>query len=211
MIFKKHKVIQYFTNNPDVKAACVERFNRTLKTKMYKYFTHYNTRRYVDVSPKLLNSYNNAIHSTIKIAPANVKPENVLTVWQNMQKSSKQSPLRRRVKFKIGDYVRISREKMGFEKGYENNFSEEIFKIVKILQRQPTVFVLQDLDGEDIEGTFYAQELQKVRRVHSKLFKINKILASKGKGRSRKVLVNWRGYPAKFNSWLSASELKTLR
>jgi len=66
----------YTSKNDDLKASVVERFNRTLKTKMCRYFTHVNTRRYVDVLDDLLHSCNNTYHLSIEMAPAEVGPHN---------------------------------------------------------------------------------------------------------------------------------------
>jgi hypothetical protein len=64
-MLKRHDVKFYTSENEDIKAVVVERFNRTLKSKMYRYFTHTNTRRYVDVLLDLLNSYNRTYHRSI--------------------------------------------------------------------------------------------------------------------------------------------------
>ena len=66
----------YTSENEDLKASVVERFNRTLKTKMYRYFTHANTRRYVDVLDDIVHSYNNTYHRSIGMAPVEVGPYN---------------------------------------------------------------------------------------------------------------------------------------
>lgn len=206
---KKQDIHYYTTNNPDIKASIVERFNRTLKARMWRYFTYYSSYRYVDVLPQLLHAYNHRVHRSIKMAPADVNDGNILQVWRTLYASPTSSTTTKvqTPKFKVGDTVRISREKMIFEKGYEKNWSEEIFNIVQVIKRKPVVYRLKDLQGEPIEGTFYEKELQRVRVEPSSEFKIDKILDAKGKGVSRKVLVSWKGYPAKFNSWILASQL----
>ena len=118
---KRQGVDFHTTHNPDIKGAVIERFNRTLKTKMYKYFTKNNTYRYLDVINNLLTSYNNSVHSTISMAPSKVSPSNVYSVWQNV--NSLGAKIRHgRVKFKVGDIVRITKEKLAFAKGYEQTF-----------------------------------------------------------------------------------------
>ena len=72
----RRRGIKFYTSeNEDLKAAVVERFNRTLKTKMFRYFTHVNTRRYLDVLDDLLHSYNNTHHRSIGMAPSEVNAE----------------------------------------------------------------------------------------------------------------------------------------
>lgn len=199
----------YTTNNPDIKASIVERFNQTLKSKMFKFLHYKNTKRYVDALAHLLESYNNSVHSTTKYAPSKINEKNILEVWRNIYKDhefiSNKTP-----KFKIGDKVRISREKNIFEKGYVGNFSEEIFTIHNILMRNPIVYTIKDYNSELITGTFYEDELQKVILNDESLFKVDKILDTRGKGNSRVHLVRWLGYPSKFDSWVRASDLVSI-
>lgn len=209
IFLKKNKVFYYNSNNPDTKACFAERFNRTLKSQMWKYFTHKLTKRYVEVLPSLVLSYNNRVHSSIKMAPSNVNDSNILEVWNNLYKKKKKFKMAK-PKFSIGNMVRISKEKMIFTKGYEQKWSTEIFKIKKVLNRERFVYVLEDLTDEEIQGTFYEPELTRVRVKDSQMYKINQILRSRGKGVSKQVYVSWVGYPDKFNSWIAASQVKDL-
>ena len=164
-LFKRHGVNYYTTNNPDVKAAVIERFNRTLKTKMFKYFTHKNTHRYVDMLQNFVDGYNATVHRTIKMAPKDVNDDNILTVYYNAYHDKRNIKPPKQI-YKVGNYVRISKYKHVFEKGYENNWSEEIFKITNVIKRIPIVYKISDLLDEPIVGTFYHQELHTA----SKLF-----------------------------------------
>ena len=108
-------------------------------------------------------------------------------------------------KFKIGDKVRISKIKRKFEKGYLPNYSKEIFTISKKeiftiskkVPRDPAVFKLRDYEGEELKGTFYDKELQKVIK-HDDIYEVEKILKKQGKGKNVQYLVKWSGYPDKF-------------
>uniref|UniRef100_A0A1Y1N5I8 Integrase catalytic domain-containing protein n=1 Tax=Photinus pyralis TaxID=7054 RepID=A0A1Y1N5I8_PHOPY len=206
--FKKYNINYYVTHNPDVKACIIERLNRTLKTKMHRYFTYKNTFKYVDVLQDLVSAYNKSYHSSIKMAPDDVNEENILKVWQNLY--AKGFGKETRPIYKVGQHVRITRTKYHFEKGYESNFSQEVFKIIKVIKRRPPVYRIVDLSGEDIEGTFYEEELQAVTIDEDTVFKIDEILEEKGRGKNKKYLVKWRGYSDKFNSWISAAELKNI-
>lgn len=192
----------------------MERFNRTLKERMFRYFTYKNTKRYIDILQRLVESYNNSIHSTIKMKPAAVTLENAEKARKNMLKKSLRRQIeRKKPKYKVDQYVRISRERHVFEKGYEKGWSEEIFKIVKVKRRQKLfIYELCDLEGEKIEGFFYPEELSRVHseRVSGEEYKINEILKTRGKGSRKEYFVSWLGYPDKFNSWILASELKNL-
>lgn len=203
--FLKNNDVNFFTTkNPDVKASVIERWNRTIKTKMWRYLTFKNTYRYVDVLENLVETYNNTTHSTIKMAPEEVSDKNVLQVWQNLYRKNM---TKERSKFKLGDFVRISKERKTFEKGYHSKWSEEVFKIIKVIKHPRPVYQLQDLNKKSIDGYFYEPEIQKVGVKSQQAFKIDKILHTKGKGRSKQYFVKWKGYPSEFNSWVSASQL----
>lgn len=203
---KSVNIYHRVARNPDVKAAIVERFNRTLKEKMWRYFSYKNTNRYIDVLQDLVKSYNDSNHSTIKMAPASVTIYNALEAKKNMD--SRYKTVDRIAKYRVGDLVRISRTKGTFEKGYLANFSEEIFKIKRILKHtKPQVYEIEDLAGETIDGIFYEEELAVIEKDLQDNFKIDKILKTKGSGRNKRYFVSWVGYPSKFNSWVQASDL----
>lgn len=206
---KENDVHFYHTHNPDIKACIVERFNRTLKSKMWRYFTMKNTYRYVSVLPKLMYAYNHTRHRSIRMAPSEVHDGNVREVWYNL---NGMSLAKKKIipKFKIEDFVRISKEKIKFDKSYDQGWSEEIFKIKFVIPRQPVVYRIEDLHQEEIEGTFYEKELQKVTYQNKSDFKIDKIVETKGKGIRKKVLVKWKGYPSKFNSWVLWSDISKI-
>ena len=114
---KRQGVSFHMTHNPDIKGAVIERFNKSLKTRMYKYFTKNNTYRYLDVINKLLTGYNNSVHSTIDMPPSKVNPSNIYSVWKRMNSLWAKIP-QGYVKYKVGDFVRITKEKVKFPKGY---------------------------------------------------------------------------------------------
>lgn len=111
------------------------------------------------------------------------------------------SPLRRKPKFKINDFVRISKYKHVFAKGYTPNWTTEIFKIKRVQQTNPVTYLLIDLEGCDIKGSVYAEELQLVKDPN--LYLVEKILRQK----SDKVFVKWLGLDASQNSWIDKNDI----
>lgn len=217
--FLKENDIRFrVVRNPDVKVAIVERFNRTLKERMWRYFTHKNTRRYFDVLQDIVRAYNHTRHSSTRMQPATVTRENARIARENITrrwpKGKVSSEKRgRKVKFRVGDFVRISSAKAAFEKGYEARWSEEIFRIHRVLVwRKPPVYELADLAGEVVDGIFYEQELARVEKnLQEEQFIVDRVIKSRGRGANKQVLVSWRGYPSKFDSWIAASDLISLR
>ena len=197
--------IKHFSTGNDTKASIIERFNRTLKTKMWRYLTAVNSRKYLPVLQQLVNAYNNATHRSIKMPPNKVNKENEKIVFNNLYKGKPHTPCK--FKYNVGDTVRISKQRGVFRKGYEQTYTDEFFKIVECIPRSPPVYKLQDIVGEDINGTFYSQELQKVIIDKAKVFKIEKILKTKKQKGMTMCLVSWRGWPDKYDSWVPKNEI----
>ena len=206
----KNNDIQFrVARSPDTKAAVAERLVRTIKERMWRFFTYSKTYRYIDVLQKIIESYNNSKHSAIKMTPASVTLFNAATARKNLNHRYRQNASRS-PRFKVGDLVRVSRTRTAFAKGYEGGWSEEIFKIKRISEsRPPHVYILKDLADEEIDGFFYEEELSRVKKdMNEALWEIDEILKTKGKGRSKKHFVRWKGYPESFNSWVNADDIK---
>ena len=206
--FLRDKNIHFFTTNSGLKASVVKRYNRTLKNKMYRYFTAKNTLRYIDVLPKLVSSYNKTCHRSIKMAPTQVTKKNEAKVWDILYGEDKQK--RVRYKFAVGDRVRISKVKRMFENSFLPNFTEEIFTIYKRMTRRVPVYKLKDDAGEILEGTFSEPELQKIVK-NDDVYRVEKILRKRKRNGAVEYLVKWKGYEdPKFNSWVSERDISKL-
>jgi hypothetical protein len=117
----------------------------------------------------------------------------------------------REAKFRVGQHVRISKEKMKFAKAAKHNFSTEIFRIVKVIHRRPrVVYELEDLNRTPIDGQFYPDELTPVRITSRTTYKINKILDKRVGCGIPEVLVSWQGYGPEFDSWIPAASVKNI-
>lgn len=205
---KKHGIRHFVTYN-ETKAQIVERFNRTLKQLMWRMFTTSSSYHYLDKLDSLVNdNYNRSVHRSIKMKPADVTVFNAQDAWRTLY--SKQTPSKK-YKFNVGDQVKISKYKKVFEKGYLPSWTEETFTIAQRLPRNPPVYRLKEANGDLIQGTFYETELQRVVEKSNHLFRIEKILKRRGKGRKKEVLVHWKGWPKSYDSWLPASQLVSLQ
>ena len=201
---EKHKIKIYILNS-EMKAAVVERFNRTLKEKMWRYFTHKQSYRYLGVLSDLVFSYNNSFHRTIKTSPSQVTKTNEDQIWQTIYGHGKQEPSEKPIKFKfkVGDLVRISKAKTIFEKGYTANWTRELFKIYECLPRSPPVYKIIDTHPtkpEVIQGVFYEENLQKVSKNDDILY-VETILKKRVVRGKKEAYIKWLGYPEKYNSW----------
>lgn len=165
------KIKQQFPQTTSLfKCAVVESFNKTLKNKMFRYFTTrgVNYRRYIDVLQSLVHSYNSTTHSTIAMRPIDVRPADVPKIYSHTHRKHRND---RRVlkvtlpKFRVDDYVRVIKKKSAFDGGYQEKWGREVFIVTKIINKAPyRLYTLRDLKNHDIDGKFYAQELQKVSK-----------------------------------------------
>jgi len=201
--FKQNGIKQYVTQNEDIKAAVVERFNRTLKGLMYRWFTYKNTRRYVEVLPKLLKNYNNTWHSSIKMRPSDVTNEDkVVEVYENLYGPEAKDTPKAPSNLKVGDFVRLLFKPDKFRRGYQPQWTEEVFKIDNIRPHRPyPIYSVRDLNGEPVQGTWYAPELQRI--TEPEMYIIEEVLKTRGRGDRKEYFVSWRGYGPEFNSWVS--------
>ncbi|KAL4083144.1 hypothetical protein QTP88_000802 [Uroleucon formosanum] len=122
---------------------------------MFKEFTSRGSRDWITILPALIDDYNNSMHRTIGMTPAqaDAHPSRV-ALKHDVVKT-------RKIKFHVGDKVRISVYKGVFTKGYLPNWSTEIFTIIKVNKTTPSTFILQDYTGSPIAGGFYAEEIRK--------------------------------------------------
>ena len=151
------------------KFVVAERFIRTLKTRIYKYMTSVSKNVYIDKLDDLVGEYNNTYHRAIRMKSVDVKDNTYIGFKKEV--NDKDS------KFKVGDHIRISKYKNIFAKGYTPNWSEEVFVIKKVKNTVPWTYVINDLNGEEIVGTFYENELQKINK---KELRIEKVIWRKG-------------------------------
>ena len=194
---KENGITLYSTQNVE-KSSVIERFNRTLKSKMFKQFTIQNSTVFTDILPRIVEAYNNTYHSTIKMTPQEASLKKNESIAYLNSYHDEPFPKFKKPSFKEGDKVRISKYRGIFDKSYKGNWSEELFVIYKTQPTIPITYRIKDLLGEDIKGSFYEQELQKADQ---EVYRIEKVL--KKDYRNKRMFVKWKGYPDKFNSWIA--------
>ena len=206
----KNKINFFTSKDETIKCAIVERFNRTLKSRMFKYFTSKGTRNYLPILQDLVKNYNNSYHRSIKMRPIDVTKFNTQKVFENIYgvKSRKQLKNSENPKMKTGDRVRLQYLRKPFDKGYYPNWTDEIFTIEKVQNGDKRiVFKIKDYSGEEIEQKFYPEELQKITE---NLHRIEKVLKRRKRKGIKEVFVKWLNYPESYNSWIKESELTNI-
>ena len=161
----KENDIHWFATENETKAQVVERFNRTLKTRMWKYFTHKGDMKWVKVLSDFLHNYNTTKHRSIGMTPTEASlKKNEKEVYMRLS-PDKDMKVKKKPRFAVDDLVRITVKRGDFRKGYRPNFTRELFRVYAILDTDPITYKLEDLNGEEITGSFYEQEMVKVVQV----------------------------------------------
>lgn len=145
---KAENVILYHNHSP-LKAAMIERFNRSLMTRLQKIFTY--------VLQEVVESYNNSKHRIIGCAPNEVNKYNQMDIWlkSNADILSRKT---QKPKFKVGDIVRIKLVKAAFSKGYTSTYSSELYRIKQVNHSKPITYNISDNSDQKILGIFYAED-----------------------------------------------------
>ena len=206
-LFDEHG-IELFSIKSAYKAVLVERFNRTLKTRLWKYFTANFTEKWTDVLQDAVDAYNHSVHRMIGHKPAEVSAVVVDELRDKMQQRPK--PRRGKDDVRVGDKVRISKVKSVFDKGYLPNWTEEIFTVAEINDKDtPRMYKLKDYAGDIIDGSFYREEIELITK-EDDVFLVEKVIRRQRRQGEMWALVKWLGYPTSMNSWVRQSDLSDL-
>lgn len=220
--FFRSKQIKHFCmfTSPKFHAGMAERANRSIKERLYRYFTERQTQRWVDRIQDIVNAINKSFNSSIGMRPVDVTFKNAENLRAKLnQSAATRNPKRAAARFSVGDQVRIEKHKHTFQKGYLPNFTSEIFTVDKVrkLSTTPITYRIRDSAGELIKGWFYAYDLCRVLQPgreekggvngSDKLYDIDHIIKKRKKGGIEYLFVKWRGFGKQHNSWIPASTL----
>lgn len=202
--------IKFRTTYSEMKCAGVERVNRTIQNKLYKYLTQNDTDRYIDVLPEIMYSYNNTRHRTIQMTPTNAeKKHNHLWVRDKLMTYYTRGK-KRKPKLSIGDIVRIVKLKGKFSRGYKPIRKLDLYIIRDINTRMPIpMYLLKSMKtNQTILGGFYESQLIKVSFSDKADYKVDRILETRIHNGKKQSLVKWTGKHAKYNSWIDTPEME---
>lgn len=200
--------IKAFTTKNETKANYAERVIRTVKTLLYRYFHQNQTYRYVEVLQDLVYNYNNRPHSSLGTkSPAQIDKNNEAIVWKRMYIDSTKRARKRPYKYKLGDKVRISHLKYQFQRDFHQKWTEEFFKVYHRTRKGiNNMYLIKDMLNEQIDGSFYENELQRIDKEDDPVLRIEKVIKRRKKG--KEILVKYMGWPPKFNAWISAENVQ---
>ena len=206
-VLKKHDVKHYSSEDDRTKASIVERFNQTLGSTLYRFMTYRRERRFVDVLQTMIDTYNASPHGRDGLIPSKVSSMNAEDAWLR-----RYEPVRaERAKppsLATGDHVRVALGRGTFARGYDEYWTREVFVVNRVKRtNRPVTYTLKDLMGEDINGSYYEEELQLIDFDPDAQFEIESVLSTRRRRGVTEKLVKWLGYPEKFNQWIPADDI----
>ena len=201
-LVQKLGINHYSTYSP-LKCAIAERAIRTLKTRLERVYTSRGSHRWIDILSDVVRGYNNSYHTSIGMKPDQVNTENEAEVRERLF-----PPIttRFRTVFKVGDNVRITRQKSTFQKGYEQTYSYRIYQVREVQDTKPPTYLIKDFNGDPILGAFYKEELQIVDKSDN-IYPIEKVINSRQTSNGTEYLVKFMGYPDSANTWIPQQDL----
>ena len=139
------------------------------------------------------------------MAPSKVTSSNQEEVWNNLY-AKRLNAKHLNPKFKVNDRVRLNKKFRTFKKGYLPGWTEEVFIVSRFVPGSVVTYKIKEMDDTPLEGTFYSQDLQKVTVSDDDLYRVEKVL----KRKRNKLLVHWKGWPDKYDSWIDKKDVKKL-
>ncbi|KAI1299848.1 putative uncharacterized transposon-derived protein F54H12.3 [Halotydeus destructor] len=185
------------SNNKEIKAAIVERVNRTIKNKLFKIMSLRGTKKYIDVLQAVVDSYNNSKHRSIGMAPNEVTKSNSHIVFKNLYGTDCILNLRRQSNrvFDTPSDARIKLNTTSFDRGFTKSWTDELYSVSKVNNTERPQLHLASTSGEYMKKRFYPEE---VNLITKKYDEIEKVL----KQRDGMKLVKWKNKPKSQNSWI---------
>ena len=179
--YLKDNEIHHYLSYSLRKCPVIERFNLTIQSLLYKIMRKNNSYEWVRFLDQAMNIY-------LQYSDANMKQQ--------------------KAKFSVGDSVRIYKERGTFHRGYNEDFTEEIFTITKVLRNLPVPrYKIKEYSGNDVIGSFFQDEL--IHYNPPEFYEID-VLDTRGMGKKKEYLVHYRGWPNSYDEWKKASDMKYL-
>lgn len=213
--FKANDILKYHSSpEKALHATVAERANRTIKDRLYKYFSEYHTRRWIDDVQDIVDAINHSVCRVTGMRPVDVTEENAPELRNRLYGNPFDEPRapRRKPRFKVGDFVRVQEERLVFAK-FLNTFTDKIFEIYRVERKQGQyVYHLRDELGRVLPGRFYDRDLVKTVSSDQTTTRIAHTLGQPRvvNGR-RQVMVRWVGHEPDFDEWIDEDEVQVAR
>jgi len=192
--YEQKGIDKHWSSTKTIKAAIAERGIRTLKTRLYRFFSEKHTLNWLDVLDKIIAGINNTPSRVIGMKPVDVTFKNAQSLFEKLY-GSELKPIKTKPKLKKGEHVRMANYKEAFDKGYLPNWSDEILEVDSVKPGNPPTFKVKDDISELFKGNFYSQDLGKTRKDTETSYRIEKILRKRNTKEGKEYFVKFIGYP----------------
>ena len=208
-----HGIIYFTTQNQTKKCAVVERVNRTLRIKIQRYMVHRGTYRYIDIIEKIVKGYNHSVHRSTEMKPIDVKMNDESKIFKKLYGAENMIEIMKQrqgdKKFETSDTVRVKFDERPLEKGYQQKWSDIVYKVRKVYNKLLKPQYSVSLNDQNLKRRYYPEELQKVS-VENTNFQIDRILRYRRRENQREALIRWRGYGPEHDQWIPVTEIRNL-
>ena len=206
--------VKHYVAKGRTKACIAERFNLTIQRLIFQLCRFHNTNNWCSdiILKKATEIYHNRFHHTIKMSPTEAEKEINQSKIRNIyiKKYRKADEKKKNAKFKEGDTVRISTIRKIFDRGYQQNFTTEVWKIHKILNNLPLPrYIVKDENDEILDSILNENEL--IHYIPSGIYEIEKILDTRWRNKRKEYLIRWLHYSKDFDSWIPAKSLESVK
>jgi hypothetical protein len=191
--------IHHYSTTTLTKASLAERYILTCKRKLYKEMDKRGTLNWINLLDEVVKNINNTPHSRFGFIPNNINKSNEKKIFKKFY--SQPRPFAQKLKFKLGDKVRVSDPPKMWRRGFMPHWSVQIYTIVGINKKIPPTYKLEDAGGKAVDKTYYTEELQRVK--YPDVYLIEKIVAKKGD----RTKVRYLGYGSEYDEWISNNNI----
>ena len=201
--YHDHEILFFTTTNQTIKCAIVERLNRTLKSRFFRYFTSKGSHRYIDVLQDFADSYNTSYHRSIKMTPKEACEAETATVFANLYEGKTLKELLEKKEKPAaveGDLVRIQYDKDTFDKSYFSTFTDQTATVKRVIGKPIPMYSLLDYRKKPIPRNFYKSEIQPIPEPS---YRIERILRERQRGGKTEYFVKFLNYPSSENAWVT--------
>lgn len=207
--YLKSKGIHHIYAKNPMHANYAERVILTLKRLLYKMFSKRQSYKYIDKLQDLVRGYNNTTHSSIGMKPGDVTPENEQELYERvvLPQQIKEETTPVHFQYRVGDHVRLTYLRGTFHRGYQENWTEQVFTIARRYKTHPPRYKLRFANGELVPQSYYEPELQEAYVDENTVYLIEKVLQRKTVKGEKWVKVRWQGYDKSHDSWVLKSTI----
>jgi hypothetical protein len=202
--YQNHNIEKFWSSTKTIKAAIAERGIRTLKSRLYRYFSEKHTLNWVEVLDQIIDSINNTPSQSTGMKPVDVTFKNAQQIFNKLF-GKEIITHNKKNKYKKGDHVRLANYREVFDKGYLPTFSDEILQIDSVKKGNPTTYKIKDDNSNLFTGQFYTEDLGKTRKDINTSYRIEKILSKRKTKNGNEFCVKFIGYPNP--EWIKESDI----